>query len=301
MKANKKIGIKELTIKILGVLGLFLMATIISGGKAEGTNNVVSLDLIKASYENQVTLRQNITIEWKAYLSVSDFNASLDDSGVVLHVKDMKKGEKHYRLVNQTRLGKTTFQEEMAFDGNVTRVLGPIKKGATSVKRDGAIHEGKFQILGKFAPEAGQVTVWDKPILTRLKEDKVKLSQQVTNDGVYYVVEGICNESSEMIYRIWMDPKIDFMPVKIEEIADSGNVVNSNRFLSYEKLSSGVWFPQRIESEGTHKNKVVNRNVYIVTSVEVNSDTFLANAFNIVFPSNTRIADFMTGTSYDVP
>jgi hypothetical protein len=304
MKTNNKRGAKELKVKILGVLGLFLMATVFQSRTVGGADNLVNLDFIKASYENQVTLRQNIIVEYKSYLSVGSFDTNLDDSSFknsIYHVKDMKKGEKQYRLVSKTRNGETTFQEEMAFDGGITRVLGPIKKGTTSPKRDGTIHEGKFQILEKFAPEAGRVAVWDKPILTRLKEDKVNLSQQVMNGGVYYVVEGTCNESSEMTYRIWMDPKIDFMPAKIEEIGNSGTTVNSSRFLSYEKFSPGVWFPRRIESEGVRENKVINRNIYIVTSVVVNSGTFPADVFNIVFPPDTRIADLMVGASYIVP
>lgn len=100
--------------------------------------------------------------------------------------------------------------------------------------------------------------------------------------------------------KSWVDQGINFIPRQIEEIGNKGIIIR-RRLLSYEKIQPNIWFPKRVEEETIDSGRIINRNLYILTSVKVNSEAFPSNIFNIVFPSGTRVADRIIGNSYSVP
>jgi len=258
------------------------------------------INFFKAAFEQENSLVKNIFIKSKIYLSVDSFEQQLDDKNygnTIVYVDDAKEGNKHYRKEVNIKQGKMGFEQELAFDGKVTKGLSVMKERPLN---EGDISEGEAHSLNRFmVPEAGRCVVWDTPLLKRLQNDQLQILPQPEEiDGKKcYVIKGTLEEAPEVGYKLWLDPDIGFMARQVEEIGSKGNVTRRH-LLSFKEIKPNLWFPQRVEEEGIDNGKVVNRNVFVLISADINNETFSSNIFQITFPPGTRVADRILNSSY---
>jgi len=278
---------------------------------AQETLQVPTVEFVCRAYEYQSSLIKNIAFEVKCYLNLDSFNKNFKKVPAHKHIKILRKSGKELKeeiinFSNFSRLDKKNFEKKL-YDKNtgIVKVLGYTKKVSTGEivfppGLEGIISTNqKYPFTyraGYYADIGAEISVWDKPLLTRLKEGNATVLREPrkVNGNICWIVTGRGIESPDKIkYEIWVDPKIGLMPRIIKEIG--GSVYHERKYLNYKEVYPGVWFPIRVEVE-SYPSK--NKNVYIVDHVKVNSP--LPEKLQLDFPSGTLVKDEITGVEFKV-
>jgi len=97
-------------------------------------------------------------------------------------------------------------------------------------------------------------------------------------------------------YVAWLSPHMGFRPVKIEGLRGwSSDVISSCRASDFRQVSSGLWFPYRLERSSTNRGR---GRVITVEDVAINKDAPVT--FRLKFPPNTRVKNEIWQVKYRI-
>ena len=210
-KMDKKKGVTS----ILSVL--FLIITFFQWYLfAQETLQVPTVEFVCRAYEYQSSLIKNIAFEVKCYLSVDSFNKNFKKVPAHKHVKILRESGKELKeeiinFFNFSRLDKKNFEKKL-YDKNtgIVKVLGYTEKVSTGeiispLGLEGIISTNqKYPFTyraGYYADIGAEIAVWDKPLLTRLKEGNATVLREPrkVNGNICWIVTGRGSESPDKI------------------------------------------------------------------------------------------------------
>ncbi|MDO8587290.1 MAG: hypothetical protein Q7T82_09645 [Armatimonadota bacterium] len=146
------------------------------------------------------------------------------------------------------------------------------------------------------------------PLFETIRRGKVSPDQESIDGHPCWRVEILPKDETERVYKgyvVWLDPSVGFNPRKVKwnqkDDLPRPNVLNTEvKFLDYQDVGDGLWFPQRAEFVTTWDNGNTQTGEARITGLEAGKNIPPEDVV-VKFPTGTKVKDVTRQIEYTVP